>query len=47
MKKNYVSPKAEVVEVRIEKGFATSGAVNTFAEEGAAGCLNTGKSYSF
>lgn len=48
MKKNYVSPSAEVVEVKIEKGFATSGAAaNDYAAEGAAGGLQQGQSYNF
>ena len=46
--KKYLAPSIEMVCVRIEKGFAASGAVeNDYASEGAAGMLQEGNTYDF
>lgn len=42
----YVSPSLDVIKVGVEKGFATS-VVNDYAEPGAAGMLQEGKTYEF
>ena len=47
MKRNYSSPSIEVVEIEIEKGFATSASsVNNYAAEGYAGMLMEGNTYN-
>lgn len=47
MKKQYITPSVEVVKVAIEKGFATSGSANTYANEGEAGMLQEGNTYEW
>ena len=44
---SYVSPIVETMEVEIEKGFATSCQTCCWGEEGAAGKVLQGKSYTF
>lgn len=50
MKKNYSAPSIEVLNVEIEKGFATSGGSipqqNDYAAAGACGMLNEGGVYN-
>ena len=45
MKKNYESPIVEIVEVAIEKGFATSN--GGYGEPGEAGGLEEGPIFNF